>query len=309
MGLVSLQRAIQNSTLAALNSSNAAALTSIINAASTATQRYCHRDFTLTTYSEYYDGGIYPSSNPLRLRQFPITEITRIAGYPQPAILILNNDPATNQRATVETLTGGDVKLVRVASGVTTTSTQVAATNVTIGALATAINVLGGGWTATTQSNGINGDFSKFMQADFKPLQGAVTTFSPGAYLELYTEDIQPLNGGWGGYYGDWSGAWPGTASGWRLDPDTGEVFGRFPRGQKNIRVDYQAGFATVPDDVQEAVVQLCQFLYQQGQTNGAMNSVRLGDAAVVFNNRHIWPSVVTLALSPYRAYDKVIAR
>ena len=50
----------------------------------------------------------------------------------------------------------------------------------------------------------------------------------------------------------------------WALD--------HFPRGQLNLRIDYQAGFASVPQAVQEACVQLAQDLYQGGLVN---NSVR----------------------------------
>ena len=76
------------------------------------------RDFTLGSYSEYHSGGIY-IREPLRLRQFPVVEITRVASNPRPALLVQNVDAITNQRATVETTTTG-IRLLRVASAVTT---------------------------------------------------------------------------------------------------------------------------------------------------------------------------------------------
>src|SRR5579864_6872546 len=119
--LITTSRATQNATLATLNSTNPSYLASLITAASDAVRRATHRDFSQTSYTEYYSGGIY-IREPLRLRQFPVLEVTRIATNPRPALLVQNVDPGTNQRATVET-TPTALQLVRVASANVTTST------------------------------------------------------------------------------------------------------------------------------------------------------------------------------------------
>src|SRR5437764_56659 len=100
--LITPARAAQNPTLASLSAANPAYLASLVTAASDAVRQTCRRDFTLGSYSEYHSGGIY-LREPLRLRQFPVAEINRVAASPRPALLVQNVDPLTNQRATVET--------------------------------------------------------------------------------------------------------------------------------------------------------------------------------------------------------------
>ena len=59
--LVTVSRSIENSSLAVLNQSNPRLLRSLIDAASDLVIRYCHRDFVLTDYREYYQCPLYPN--------------------------------------------------------------------------------------------------------------------------------------------------------------------------------------------------------------------------------------------------------
>ncbi|MDB5353601.1 MAG: hypothetical protein JWN24_54 [Phycisphaerales bacterium] len=305
--LITPSRAAQNPTLASLSASNPGYLASLITAASDAIRRACGRDFTLCSYTEYQSGGIY-IREPLRLRQFPVVEITRIACNPLPALLVQNADPLTNQRATVET-TATSVRVVRIASAVATTSDLLYASYPTIASMASAINALGGGWAAT-----VRGDFANWPSADFKPLQGATTALTGGRDLELYTEAVQPFTA-WADAGGSGSAGADdlsqGTA-GWRLDDETGELFGRFPRGRLNVRIDYRAGFATIPQPVQEACVQLVQDLYQAGLVNNTLKKATLGASSVELKSSTAATQLspkVQLLLSPYRDYAKTIFR
>jgi hypothetical protein len=186
--LITTDRALQNATLAALQARSPSYLASLITAASDLLRGRCSRDFVQQTYSEYYSGGVN-FHTPLRLRQFPVIEITRVASWPQAAMRVMNADSATNQRATVETTSTG-LNLVRVASGVNAAVSLTYASYPTIGAMASAISGLGAGWSAAAQPQGITGDFSKWPSADFKPLQGALGVLGGGALLEVFTEDI-----------------------------------------------------------------------------------------------------------------------
>ena len=124
----------------------------------------------------------------------------------------------------------------------------------------------------------------------------------------MYTESISPFLG------------WPFaadladelTATGWRLDDETGELYGRFPRGQLNIRIDYQAGYASIPQAVQEACVQFVQDLYQAGLVNSTLKKATLGSSSVEVNTTsgagQMSPKVQML-LAPYTDYAKVIFR
>lgn len=302
--LITLSRAVQNATLAAVAASSPAYLASLITAASDEVRRKCGRDFTLGAYTEYHSGGIYVRE-PLRLRQFPVAQITRIAATPLPALHVRNVDPIGNQRATVETTATG-VRLSTVASAALAQRDLAFADYPTLASLAAAINAAGNGWSAT-----VWGDFGNWPTADFNPLQGAVTALAGGADLELYRETVPPFTGGPIALDDDCAGA-TGGAIGWRLDAETGELFGRFPRGQLNIRIDYRAGFSAIPQAVQEATTQLAQDLYQASLVNSTLKKATLGAASVELKNTQLALQMspkVELLLAPYRDFAKTILR
>jgi hypothetical protein len=301
--LIDTDRAVQNATLAALNASSPAYLASLITAASDLLRRRCNRDFVQQTYSEYYSGGINLHT-PIRLRQFPVIEITRVAARPQAALRVMNADSATNQRATVETTATG-LNLVRVASGAVTTVSLAYTTYPTIAAMTEGVAALGAGWSAAVQPQGITGDFGKWPATDFKPLQGALSVLAGGALLEVYTEDMQSL----GALHGDEGNS---GQCGWRLDCETGELFGRFPRGTLNIRVDYFAGFVTVPQAIQEAAVQLVQDLYQASLVNSTLKKATLGASSVELKSETASSQMsgkVQALIGPYIDHSKMICR
>src|SRR5262249_60467665 len=109
---------------------------------SDAVEKFCRRDFTSKPYDELYSGSGDPR---LLLRQSPVQAVASVR-YRQVTVLkVQNADTATNQRATVAVTSAG-LKLVRVASGVTTTDTSVTfARNPTPTAVANALNPPGGG--------------------------------------------------------------------------------------------------------------------------------------------------------------------
>lgn len=302
--LIPLDRAIQNATLANVNTANPGYLGSLISAASGLVRHWCHRDFSQTPYTEYHSGGIYVRE-PMRLRQYPVLEITRVATSPRPALLVQNVNGNANQRATVET-TPTALRLVRIASAVASTVDLTWATSPTLTALAAAVNAQGAGWSAS-----IVDQFSLWPSADLKPLQGAVTALQGGTQLELYAEDVQPFF------------AWPPGESpndeagylascGWRLDDETGELFGRFPRGQLNLRIDYIAGFATIPQPVQEACVQLALDLYNAGLINTTLKKATLGGSSFEVASQTTAATLsgkVQMLLAGYVDHSRAIAR
>jgi len=84
------------------------------------------------------------------------------------------------------------------------------------------------------------------------------------------------------------------------------------PPGQLNIRIDYQAGYATVPQAVQEACVQLVQDLYQAGLVNNTLKKATLGASTVEMKDTSTSPQMsakVQLLLAPYVDHAKMIAR
>jgi hypothetical protein len=298
--LVSSDRAIENAVLAGLATANPSYFASLVSAASDAIRRECHREFTVRSYTEYH-GGV-PNQRVLRLRQFPVVAITRVATA-TPALQVTNNGSAA-QRATVATADTG-LMLVTVSSGVVSSTTLAYVSYPTLASVVSALAALGGGWAAQPLS-GAYGSFASWPSADLRSNQGALTALAGGATLEIYQD--YPASGSPAEGWAD-ADASPGA---WRLDSQTGELFGHWPRGQLNIRIDYSAGFAVVPEAIQEACVQLAADLYGQSQLNGAIQNARVGSAAYSLNT-----SARALTRSPkifgliasYIAHDRVIAR
>jgi len=297
--LITTSRATQHAALNTLNSTNPTYLASLITTASDLIRRTTHRDFSQTTYTEYHSGGIY-LREPLRLRQFPVLQISRVAMSPRPALLIQNTDPVTNQRATAET-TPTSLRLTRIASAIPTINDFPFTTYPTLNSIATAINSTGAGWIASTLNS-----LTNYPSTDLRPLQGAASALTLGTTLELYTEDCPAFS-----HFppGDCDYTTSSGNFGWRLDDETGELFAHFPRGHLNIRIDYTAGFAQVPQPVQEATVQLAQWMYQTSSIDLTRGSVRLGDAAVTFAERKTMPKSIEILLARYVDHSKVIAR
>ena len=94
--------------------------------------------------------------------------------------------------------------------------------------------------------------------------------------------------------------------SGNRVDKRTGLLrltMEHFPVGHQNVVILYTAGFATIPADVQEAVVQLIAGLHNETQQNASASSERLGEYAVSYlsGDERGLPRTVRWLLSPYR--------
>ncbi len=133
----------------------------IVAAASMATRRFCQdRNFDLRTYTEFYT----PIQGVIRLLQPPVQIVKRVQAQPQLALTIQNTSSAvqaaqayfgysgTWQGYSTAAQTPTGMVLNSVSSGVVTTSTVTFTANETIAGLATAINLVGGGWTASADS-------------------------------------------------------------------------------------------------------------------------------------------------------------
>jgi hypothetical protein len=264
--LVSTDRLTQNAALATLNAANPTLVASLLAAATTAIQRYTKRVIFSASYAEYVSGGNYPYDQ-IFFAEFPVTAVTRVATNPQAVLTVYNSDSTSNQRATIATTSTG-LTLYRLSSGVATTSQLTSASYPTLQALATAITALGHGWTAS-----VAGPYASHPTADLRPLQGAYTALNGGASLEMFLEEVT------GPFTESDSRSW-GTTYGWRLDAGAGILFGRFPHGHLNVRVDYTAGFEVIPDDLQEACCQLVGDFYNASLTNKSLKSERVGPYA-----------------------------
>jgi hypothetical protein len=163
MDLIPLARAKQNLP-SITDTSQDANLQTLITAASKAIQRYCGRDFVSCIYDELYNGT---SERRLVLRQYPIQSVQAVRYRPVTVLKITNTAGATNQQARVSVTSTG-LTLMRMASGVKTSDSSVTfAANVTLTAIANAVNALDNGWSAQ-----VVGGYEQWPSADLWCLNG-----------------------------------------------------------------------------------------------------------------------------------------
>jgi hypothetical protein len=135
-------------------------------------------------------------------------------------------------------------------SSVSSGSSPTSASNVTVAALASNINALNAGWSAAPVPN-----FSLYPTSDFVPLTGtqnALANTSSATCLQMMGSELS-------GYQPNFEsgqiavGQLGTSGSTYSLVGWGGIGGGYFPAGFQNIRVEYDAGYVTIPADVQQA--------------------------------------------------------
>lgn len=179
---------------------------------------------------------------------------------------VSNTDTLTNQIATVQR-TATTLVLYRCASGVESTSTLTLSSYATLQALADAVNGLGGGWTATTGTSTANLNLYPIssLNLDYE----TVGALNQSAELRLYYRDVARFaldtergvieltenrpqefrypDRAWGvGYGWSWSSA---------SEPRHAGVRAVYKAGYAVETADVNAGYQTVPDDLQRIAI------------------------------------------------------
>jgi hypothetical protein len=252
--LITLARAKQD-IQSITGTSQDALLTTLITSFSDAIEKYCRRRFVSTAFDELYNGT---GDRRLLLRQYPIQSVQSVR-YRPVTVVKITNLTAGNVQARVS-VTNVGLKLFRSSGGVSTTDTSVTfAGNPTLTALVNAVNALGNGWSAQVVGDSVN--YGGWPSADLfwpnsygDPLEGTGIRESQGAMqcvngsfaeLKMHTYELA-------GYQFD--------ARGWLLraipytDPELLHPEDLvWPVGVNNFRIQYTAGYTTVPEAVQEA--------------------------------------------------------
>jgi hypothetical protein len=275
-------------------------LATLITAASDAIQKHCRRDFVQTSYDELYSGN---GQRQLMLRQYPIASVQSVRYRPVTVLKITNTD-ATNVQVRV-TVTSTGLTLVRVKNGVKTTDSSVTfAGNVTLTALAAAVNALGNGWSAQVIGDATN--YGSWPSADlyWPPAfptnsggttgQGALQCVG-GSYAELKMHTYELA-----GYQWD--------ARGWLLraipytDPELIHPEDLvWPVGVNNLRVQYTAGYSTIPESIQEVCAKWVAGMYYECTRDPLLrNQLTAGGAASAWSGV---PADLTALLMPYRRH------
>jgi hypothetical protein len=276
----------------------------LITAASDGIAKYCKRDFYSRSYDELYDGN---GGRILELRQYPIQSVQSVRYRPVTVLKVINNSTSLNQQARVQVTSTG-LTLTRTASGVVTTNSLTFAGNVTIAALATSITALGNGWSAQAVGDS-GGDYGLWPSADLyippsfgdgTTSQGNLTARGQFAELKMHTYELA-------GYQFD--------PRGWLLraipytDPELlhpEDIV--WPPGIKNFRIQYTAGYTTIPEAIQQACAEWVEYFYYETLRNPnileQMTAPSGGTATSVrYAQLDSPPLNVTNLLRPYRRH------
>lgn len=196
-------------------------------------KKYCRREFESATFKEAYDGT---GEDCLFLKQYPVTDVLRVALGKVNVISIKNINKATSATVTVN-----DTGLILYYNGVAD-STITFALNTTVGAVVAAINALSAnGWYAETI-----GDYADYLSTELRKVYGLNAIDENYVYLTIPDKTTIPFE-----VY---------------TDEGVIETEGGWPQGHNNIFVDYIAGYsvADMPDDLKLAICILTKFIHQR---------------------------------------------
>lgn len=238
-------------------------LTELINAASNRIERHCGRQFKARDYVDRYSGNHH---NRLILQQYPVIELTRMAYGQQNALSVTYS--GADIRAAVEV--NSDRVIVRSWGSDGTSTDEDAftfATYASVNALVTGINLVTG-WTATEITNVLTKDLNPIGGGMAKNHNGSHTvnlTFPPDDLTEFWVDrDAGIISFKETPYLSGWSPSLSGTL--------------RMPAGFQNIAVEYNAGYATIPDDLDILCREMAQQAFQASQKDVSVTSESLGD-------------------------------
>jgi hypothetical protein len=276
----------------------------IVTAISDAIEKYLGRRILSKAYDEVYNGN---GDRRLILRQYPIQKVSSVRYRPVTVLKIINNNTSLNQQARVAVTSTG-LSLTRVASGVSSTDNSVTfASNVTLAAVVTAVNALGNGWSASYV--GDSNDYGSWPSADLYipgsfgdalegagtlQSQGALTARGTNAELKMHTYELS-------GYQWD--------PRGWLLraipysDPELLHPEDLiWPIGINNFRIQYTAGYTTVPEAIQEACGEwcaICWFMIQHDPGLSTSVTSSTSQSWLPFNGQP--PEKIRALLAPFR--------
>lgn len=229
-----------------------------IDRATSRIESYLERNIKSRSYSEWRSGA---NVDTIRLYQWPVTEVANVFSGAYAALVVTRSD-ATDIRASVQVNQEGPTPAViltrTTGAGVTTATSLALATYPTTASLATAI-----GSTAGFQCS-----LGKNMRSiQLRPRAGADTVLAtvtlygadiPSEYTYDYATGRLAIDRSWFAY--------------WPLDK------GVMPSPMKSVLIEYTAGYSTVPDDVEQACIEVASMLYRDRRRDGNLTSESLGD-------------------------------
>lgn len=288
-----------------LKTAEVEALPALASIASDLIRRACgDRDFNQQEYDRIFplelDGSV-------SLPQVPVLKVSRVCAERNTGLIVTNTDQLTNQRATVEYYCSGDeavgitytgILLTRVASGVASTNVVTFTTGPTLAALASVVNVLGGGWSAAVAS-GYELVASTDLIVDDDTAQD---TFS-GASLDLWVNELAGCKVNKRTGILDCASGQVLGIDGPRWGPGW-EIFAQDEREEySKVRVIYTGGFVTIPSPIRQATILTVQAMLSSLRTDPRLSSESDGAYSYVINTAfadYALPKVVLGMIFPY---------
>ncbi len=220
----------------------------LVARATNAIQKFCNRDFVLTTYREFYDGDL---GFELTLHNFPVTNVAMLGVGREDAFMIKNTSAdAYNAYVSV---TDTKIKLVVQGGDNADDSSLTLADYATLTLLIAAITALDKGWQMI-----LNGTEAVWSAIELLPTSKGLACLDDYATPKLPQEPTADFH----------------------TDNTAGilKFCGRFPKGFENIVVRYTAGFATIPADLEQICIDLVKHYYDVRKVSTALKGEKIGD-------------------------------
>lgn len=212
-----------------------------IKAASEAIERYCNRRFALANYSQLLNTT---QDGYAVLRNFPVAYLSGVYDHLED-VLDVENTGAGVTNAAVYT-SADSLTLTHTAGGTVSSTTLSYADYPTATTMAAAVVALGSGWTATTVE-----DYATYPTALIWEGQHIDATAGGGCVQAWENGGIEVV-----------------------VDFENG-IVKHLPRYSR-IRIDYRAGFATIPEPIQQVTANLVGNMFDE--KHRGIISERLGD-------------------------------
>ena len=273
-----------------LTSAQTTELPSVITQASRAIERFCDR---ILAGPVLCDEVIEPGrTRTLRLKQRPVSDITRVVSSPW-GVMNVSNIDTTNSDASVKLTVTGDapytqsaltgLSLFSLKAGVATTTPLSFTTYSTLGQLAAAINLIPG-WQATVAGSGSSTSYDNFPCSYLSLELGSRAALGVQVPLWAFITAVTDYNADFQRGILTIGGGWPFTGLpllGWV--PDTFRFPDRTWGANKRfgqVRCIYSAGYTTIPDDLKRACIQVVQAFFASEELNGLVRMERAGTDA-----------------------------
>ena len=238
-------------------STDDAVLERAIDRATSRIESYLERNIKERSYAEWRSGA---GVDTIRLHQWPVTTVTSVFSG-NIAVMVIGAK-GNNLRASIavnqETPTPAVVATYTDIAGATTATSIPFATYPTVSDVAAQIGATGA-FNATVTKN--------LRAVQMRPRAGAdcvlasMTLYgadTPSEFTYDYERGRLTIDRSWFAY--------------WPLQK------GIMPNVAKSILIEYTAGYATVPDDIEQACIEVASMLYRDRRRDGNLQSEGLGD-------------------------------